>query len=95
MLTIAPPSFLLGHDEAGVLAADECAERVDFEEAADVVGHYVFERRGRPGGGAVDEGVEAAEVAADAVDHRAGGVFVAEVGAEGGGGVAGVVEFGG
>ena len=48
------------------------------------------ERRGRPGGGAVDECVEPAEVAADAVDHGARGVFVAEVGAERGGVVAGV-----
>ena len=78
-----------------MLAADECAQRIDFEEAADVVGHYFFERRGGPSGGAVDECVEAAEVAADAVDHGAGGVFVAEVGAEGGGGVAVVVEVGG
>ena len=79
--------------QAGVLAADERAERVDFEEAADVVGRDDFERRRRPGGGVVHQRVEPAEVAADAVDHRARGVFVAEIGAEGGGFVAGFGQF--
>ena len=86
--------FLLGHDEAGVLATHERAERVDFEKAADVVGQDGFERRGGPGGGAVDESVEAAEVAADAVDYGARGVLVAEIGAEGGGGVTSLGELG-
>ncbi len=77
-----------------MLAADERAQHVDFEEAADVVGHNLFEGCGGPGCGAVDERIETAEMAADAVDHGARGVFVTEVGAECGGGVAGFGELG-
>ncbi len=77
-----------------MLAADEGTEGVDFEEAADVVGQDGFEWRGGPHGGAINEGIKAAEVAADAIDHGAGGVLVAEVGAERGGGVAGLGELG-
>ena len=41
MLTIAPPVGLLGHEQPGMLAADERAHGVDFEEAAHVVGRVV------------------------------------------------------
>ena len=76
-----------------MLAADERADGVDFEESPHVVGRDGVERRRRPGGGVVHQQVEPAEVAAGAVDHRAGGVFVAELGAEGGRFVAGVGQF--
>ena len=85
--------FLLDHDLARVLAADECAQGVYFEEAANIVGHYVGERGGRPDRGAVDEGIQPAEMAAGAVDHGAGGFFVAEIGAKCDGRVAGVGQL--
>ena len=88
MLTIAPPVGCSAMMQPGVLAADKRADGVDLEESPHVVGRDGVERRRRPDGGIVDEQVEPAEVAAGAVDHRARRVFVAELGAEGGGFVA-------
>jgi uncharacterized membrane protein YfcA len=68
------------HDLAGVLAADECAQRVDFEKAADIIRHHVGQRRGRPRSCRVHERVEPAEVAARPINHCPRGVLITQIG---------------